>query len=82
MAILVTGGAGYIASATVDRVRAKDEEVVVLEVSGAATAPIVGDRALVARIAAGHKIEADPAYGCEYLANLGRQILCWIGNVG
>jgi UDP-glucose 4-epimerase len=31
MAILVTCGAGYIGSATVDRVRAKDEEVVFLD---------------------------------------------------
>ena len=31
MAILVIGGAGYIGSATVDRARAKDEEVVVLQ---------------------------------------------------
>ena len=31
MAILVTGGAGYIGSATVDRLRARGEQVVVID---------------------------------------------------
>ena len=31
MAILVTGGAGYIGSVTVERLRAKGEQVVVLD---------------------------------------------------
>ena len=31
MAILVTGGAGYIGSATVDRLHAKGEQIVVLD---------------------------------------------------
>ena len=69
MAILVSGGAGYIGSATVERLRAKGEQVVVLDdlVRGYRAAlerdvPFyrgrVGDRALVARIAVEHQIEA------------------------
>jgi UDP-glucose 4-epimerase len=68
MTILVTGGAGYIGSVTVERLRAKGERVVVLDdlARGHRSAvdqdvPFyhgrVGDRALVARIAAEHKID-------------------------
>jgi UDP-glucose 4-epimerase len=67
--ILVTGGAGYIGSVTVDKLREKGEEVVVLDDlrRGHRSAlredvPFyqgrVGDRALVANIAEEHKIEA------------------------
>jgi len=69
MSILVTGGAGYIGSVTVERLKAKGERVVVLDDlfrgHREALAPDVpfyhgrvGDRALVARIAAEHKLEA------------------------
>jgi UDP-glucose 4-epimerase len=67
MTILVTGGAGYIGSATVERLRAKGERVVVLDDlfrghRGAVENDVpfyhgkVGDRALVERIAAEHKV--------------------------
>ncbi len=69
MTVLVTGGAGYIGSVTVDRLRAKGEHVVVLDDLGRGHRSAVkqdvpfyqgrvGDRALVARIAGEHKIEA------------------------
>jgi UDP-glucose 4-epimerase len=69
MAILVTGGAGYIGSVTSDRLRAKGETVVVLDDLGRGHRSAVGkdiafyegqvgDRALVAQIAVEHKIEA------------------------
>ncbi|HXQ26901.1 MAG TPA: UDP-glucose 4-epimerase GalE [Candidatus Acidoferrales bacterium] len=69
MTILVTGGAGYIGSVTVECLRAKGEQVVVLDdlfrghrASVDREVPFyhgrVGDRALVARIAKEHKIEA------------------------
>lgn len=69
MAILVTGGAGYIGSVTVEQLRAKGEQVVVLDDLGRghrealdADVPFyrgcVGDRALLERIAAEHKIES------------------------
>jgi UDP-glucose 4-epimerase len=69
MAILVTGGAGYIGSVTVELLRAKGEGVVVLDDLArghreALDADIpfyhgkVGDRALVARIASEHKVES------------------------
>lgn len=68
MNILVTGGAGYIGSVTVERLRAKGENVVVLDdlFRGHRAAldkdvPFyegrIGDRALIERIAAQHKIE-------------------------
>lgn len=69
MAILVTGGAGYIGSVTVERFRANGERVIVLDDlvrgHGAALEADVpfyhgraGDRPLVARIVAEHKIDA------------------------
>jgi UDP-glucose 4-epimerase len=69
MTILVTGGAGYIGSVTVGVLRAKGREVVVLDdlyrghrEALDADVPFyegkVGDRTLVARIAAEHKIDA------------------------
>ncbi len=69
MAILVTGGAGYIGSVTVERLRASGEHVVVLDdLARGHRAAVdkdvpfyqgsVGDRALVARIAAEHKIDS------------------------
>ncbi|MGH9495173.1 MAG: UDP-glucose 4-epimerase GalE [Candidatus Sulfotelmatobacter sp.] len=69
MAILVTGGAGYIGSVTVERFRDKGETVVVIDdlARGHRSAvdpdvPFyrgqVGDRALVTRITQEHKIEA------------------------
>ncbi|MGA9888981.1 MAG: NAD-dependent epimerase/dehydratase family protein, partial [Candidatus Acidiferrales bacterium] len=69
MAILVTGGAGYIGSVTVELLRAEGESVVVLDdlVRGhrEAVAPEipfyegrVGDRALLARIAREHELES------------------------
>ncbi|MGH9715108.1 MAG: UDP-glucose 4-epimerase GalE [Candidatus Acidiferrales bacterium] len=69
MSILVTGGAGYIGSVTVERLKAKGEQLVVLDDLArghrAALDPDVpfyhgrvGDRELVARIAGDHKVEA------------------------
>lgn len=69
MAILVTGGAGYIGSITVERLLAKGEQVVVLDDLArghrAALPPDIplyqgktGDRDLVARIAREHKLES------------------------
>jgi len=68
MAILVTGGAGYIGSVTVERLQAKHADVVVLDDlfrgHRAAIDPdvpfykgIVGDPSLIARITTEHKIE-------------------------
>jgi UDP-glucose 4-epimerase len=69
MAILVTGGAGYIGSVTIERLLARGEEVVVLDdlVRGHRSAlpadiPFyqgkIGDRQLVARIAREHALES------------------------
>jgi UDP-glucose 4-epimerase len=69
MAILVTGGAGYIGSVTVELLRAKKEQVIVLDdlarghrESLDGDIPFyqgnVGDRALVERIAREHAIES------------------------
>ena len=69
MAISVTGGAGYIGSVMVELMRAKGEEVVVLDnlsrghlASVDASVPFyqgaVGDRVLVARVCQGHRVEA------------------------
>ena len=69
MAILVTGGAGYIGSVTVDLLRERGEEVVVLDDLARghrsaldADVPFysgrTGDRALVGRVLREHKVEA------------------------
>ncbi len=69
MAILVTGGAGYIGSVTTELLRARGEQVVVLDnlsrghrAAVADEVPFyegnVGDRELVARIAREHDIDA------------------------
>jgi UDP-glucose 4-epimerase len=69
MAVLVTGGAGYIGSVTVDLLRERGEEVVVLDdlARGHREAldpdlPVysgrIGDRALVQRIAREHRLES------------------------
>jgi UDP-glucose 4-epimerase len=69
MAILVTGGAGYIGSVTVELLLARGEQVVVLddlERGHAAALPAgvplyrgkTGDRELVARIAGAHQLES------------------------
>ena len=69
MAILVTGGAGYIGSVTTELLRARGEQVVVLDNLSrghrAAVAPEVpfyegnvGDRELVTRIVREHEVEA------------------------
>ncbi|MGA8872641.1 MAG: NAD-dependent epimerase/dehydratase family protein, partial [Candidatus Acidiferrales bacterium] len=68
MAILVTGGAGYIGGVTAERLKAKGEPIVVLDdlfrghrASVDPDVPFyqgrVGDRALVTRILKEHKIE-------------------------
>jgi UDP-glucose 4-epimerase len=83
MAILVTGGAGYIGSVTVERLRANNEDVVVLDdlVYGhrdAVGSDIhfyqgkVGDLALLARIAGEHKIDACVHFAA--LASVGESV--------
>jgi UDP-glucose 4-epimerase len=69
MAILVTGGAGYIGSVTVERLLARGEQIVVLDdlarghrAALPADVPLyqgnIGDRKLVARIAGEHALES------------------------
>ena len=69
MAILVTGGAGYIGSVTIERLLAKGEQVVVLDdlahghrAALPADIPLyhgkIGDRELVSRIAREHALES------------------------
>jgi UDP-glucose 4-epimerase len=69
MAILVTGGAGYIGSVTVERLLARGEQIVVLDdlarghrAALPADVPLyqgnIGDRKLVARIAREHALES------------------------
>ena len=69
MAILVTGGTGYIGSVTIERLLAKGEQVVVLDdlarghrAALPADIPFyqgkIGDRELVARIAREHPLES------------------------
>jgi UDP-glucose 4-epimerase len=69
MAVLVTGGAGYIGSVTVERLRAKGEQVVVLDdLTRGHRAAVdddvpfyqgnIADRQLVARIAEEHDLES------------------------
>jgi UDP-glucose 4-epimerase len=69
MAILVTGGAGYIGSATVEMLRAQGEAVVVLDnLSRGHRAAVpaglpfyacnIGDRAVVAKVARAHSIDS------------------------
>jgi UDP-glucose 4-epimerase len=83
MAILVTGGAGYIGSVTVVRLRANNEDVVVLDdlVYGHREAVDsdshfyqgkVGDRALLARIVNEHKIDACVHFAA--LASVGESV--------
>ncbi len=83
MAILVTGGAGYIGSVTVERLRANQEEVVVLDdlVYGhrdAIDANVhfyqgkVGDVALLSRIAAEHKLDSCVHFAA--LASVGESV--------
>ena len=84
MKILVTGGAGYIGGVTVERLLARGEHVVVLDdlfrghrASLDKNVPCyqgrVGDRALVARIAAEHKIEECVHFAA--LAYVGESVL-------
>jgi UDP-glucose 4-epimerase len=84
MAILVTGGAGYIGSVTVERLKTKGESVVVLDdlarghrLALDSDVPFyhgrVGDRTLVARIAAEHKLEACIHFAA--LAYVGESVL-------
>ena len=88
MAILVTGGAGYIGSVTVELLRARGEEVIVLDdlarghrETVPADVPFyqgnIGDGALLARIAGEHELEscihfAALAYVGESVAEPGR----------
>ena len=58
MAILVTGGAGYIGSVTVDLLRTGGEQVVVLDSEVPLYEGKVGDRALVRRLLGEQQIDA------------------------
>jgi UDP-glucose 4-epimerase len=69
MAILVTGGAGYIGSVTVGRLKAKGDDLVVLDDVGHGHRESIdpdipfyqgsaGDRALIARIARDHEVDS------------------------
>ena len=95
MALLVTGGAGYIGSVTVDLLRSAGEQVVVLDdlVMGHRSAvdadvPFyqgqVGDRALVDRILGEHRIDACVHFAA--LAAVGESVehprRYYAGNVG
>jgi UDP-glucose 4-epimerase len=84
MAILVTGGAGYVGSVTVERLRALNEQVVVVDdlVRGHRAAlgqnvPFylgkVGDRALIHRIAKEHHVESCIHFAA--LAYVGESVL-------
>ena len=84
MPILVTGGAGYIGGVTVERLRARSEQVVVLDDlfrghrnSLDRDVPFyqgrVGDRALISRITAEHKI--DECVHFAALAYVGESVL-------
>ena len=84
MAILVTGGAGYIGSVTAELLRARGERVVVLDDlfrgHRAAVPPDepfyegnIGDRELVARIAREHELEACIHFAA--LAYVGESVL-------
>jgi UDP-glucose 4-epimerase len=84
MAILVTGGAGYIGSVTAELLRARGEQIVVLDDlarghRGALdpTVPFyegkVGDRELLARITAEHSIESCVHFAA--LAYVGESVL-------
>jgi UDP-glucose 4-epimerase len=84
MAILVTGGAGYIGSVTVDRLRGKGETVVVLDDLNRGHRSAVregvafyegrvGDRNLVTRITAEQQIEACIHFAA--LAYVGESVL-------
>ncbi|MGB8524356.1 MAG: NAD-dependent epimerase/dehydratase family protein, partial [Candidatus Acidiferrales bacterium] len=83
MAILVTGGAGYIGSVTVERLRANKEDVVVLDdlVYGHREAVDsgvhfyqgkVGDSALLERIVREHRLEACVHFAA--LASVGESV--------
>src|SRR5436309_14489426 len=69
MAVLVTGGAGYIGSVTVELLRAQGEQVVILDSLARGYRQAVpadaifyegnlGDRALIKRITEAHQIDA------------------------
>jgi UDP-glucose 4-epimerase len=84
MAILVTGGAGYIGSVTAELLRAKGEQIVVLDDlarghRGALDPSVpfyvgkVGDRDLLARITAEHSIESCVHFAA--LAYVGESVL-------
>jgi UDP-glucose 4-epimerase len=84
MAILVTGGAGYIGSVTAELLRARGEQIVVLDDlarghRGALDPSVpfyegkVGDRDLLARIAAEHSIESCVHFAA--LAYVGESVL-------